>query len=123
MVRFTGDGSYQARDTQDNVIPIQGLAHVLYEDFDELRARRKALDARMASWADQLDEAALSVEFSFKTTAGATVRSLLWQTVGHVFNHQTHHRGQITTLLTQQGLDIGSTDLVAMLREEAGRVR
>jgi uncharacterized damage-inducible protein DinB len=28
-----------------------------------------------------------------------------------MFNHQTHHRGQLTTLLTQQGLDIGTTDL------------
>jgi uncharacterized damage-inducible protein DinB len=28
-----------------------------------------------------------------------------------MFNHQTHHRGQVTTLLTQQGYDIGATDL------------
>jgi len=38
--------------------------------------------------------------------------------VAHVFNHQTHHRGQITTLITQQGRDPGVTDLFAMLREE-----
>ncbi|MCA9592923.1 MAG: hypothetical protein KC776_06415, partial [Myxococcales bacterium] len=38
-----------------------------------------------------------------------------------VFNHQTHHRGQITTLLVQQGCDPGVTDLVAMLRDEASR--
>jgi uncharacterized damage-inducible protein DinB len=31
-----------------------------------------------------------------------------------MFNHQTHHRGQLTTLLTQLGLDIGVTDLAAM---------
>jgi uncharacterized damage-inducible protein DinB len=124
MLRFTGnDDSYQARDAQDNVIRVQGLAQVLYEDFDELRARRTVLDARMARWVDELDEAALSAAFSFKTTAGATVTSLLWQTLGHVFNHQTHHRGQITTLLAQQGVDVGSTDLVAMLREEAQRNR
>jgi uncharacterized damage-inducible protein DinB len=43
--------------------------------------------------------------------------------LGHVFNHQTHHRGQITTLLTQQGVDVGSTDLVAMLREETRHER
>jgi uncharacterized damage-inducible protein DinB len=119
MLRFTSDESYQARDARGAVIRIQGLAQALYEDFDELRARRKELDARMASWVDQLDEAALSAAFSFKTTAGVTVSSLLWQAVGHMFNHQTHHRGQITTVLTQQGVDIGSTDLVAMFREEA----
>jgi uncharacterized damage-inducible protein DinB len=41
--------------------------------------------------------------------------------VAHVFNHQTHHRGQLTTLFTQQGHDPGVTDLYAMLREEAAR--
>ena len=41
----------------------------------------------------------------------------LWWAVAHLFNHQTHHRGQLTTLFTQQGHDPGSTDLFAMLRE------
>ena len=29
----------------------------------------------------------------------------------HLFNHQTHHRGQLTTLLSQLGIDPGVTDL------------
>jgi uncharacterized damage-inducible protein DinB len=123
MLRFTGDESYRARDKLDNVIAVQGLAHVLYEHFDELLARRRVLDDRIASWVEQLDEGALRTEFTYKTSAGAAVSSLLWQTLGHVFNHQTHHRGQITTLLTQQGVDVGSTDLVVMLREETRHVR
>ena len=32
--------------------------------------------------------------------------------VTHFFNHQTHHRGQLTTLLMQQGIDPGATDLM-----------
>jgi len=40
----------------------------------------------------------------------------LWWAVTHFFNHQTHHRGQLTTLLSQQGLDPGVTDLIALLR-------
>ena len=36
----------------------------------------------------------------------------LW--VIQMFNHQTHHRSQILTLLSQQGVDIGATDLPAM---------
>ena len=47
----------------------------------------------------------------------------LWGAVLHVFNHQTHHRGQVTTLFTQQGYDPGVTDLFAMLREEAAQGR
>ena len=38
-----------------------------------------------------------------------------------VFNHQPHHRVQLTTLLSQQGCDPGVTDLFAMLRDEAAR--
>jgi len=36
----------------------------------------------------------------------------------HFFNHQTHHRGQATTLLFQAGIDPGPTDLLVMLMEE-----
>ena len=38
-----------------------------------------------------------------------------WQAITHFFNHQTHHRGQATTLLTQAGVDIGVTDLIALV--------
>jgi uncharacterized damage-inducible protein DinB len=37
-----------------------------------------------------------------------------WVLVAHLFNHQTHHRCQVTTLLSQMGLDLGSTDLPFM---------
>lgn len=33
----------------------------------------------------------------------------------HVFNHQTHHRGQATTLFSQFGIDVGVTDLSALI--------
>ena len=36
------------------------------------------------------------------------------QAIGHIFNHATHHRGQITTLLAQLGVDVGITDLARM---------
>ncbi len=36
----------------------------------------------------------------------------LWFAVSHFFNHQTHHRGQVTTLLSQFGVDPGVTDLI-----------
>jgi uncharacterized damage-inducible protein DinB len=36
----------------------------------------------------------------------------------HLFNHQTHHRGQASTLLSQAGVDIGETDLLALIADE-----
>jgi uncharacterized damage-inducible protein DinB len=35
------------------------------------------------------------------------------------FNHQTHHRGQVSMLLSQAGIDIGVTDLLALIPDEA----
>ncbi len=47
----------------------------------------------------------------------------MWWAVQHFFNHQTHHRGQATTLLKQLGKDPGVTDYVQFLRlEAAGRI-
>lgn len=37
--------------------------------------------------------------------------------VTHFFNHQAHHRGQATTLLSQAGVDMGSTDLLMIVPE------
>jgi len=34
-----------------------------------------------------------------------------WMLVTHLFNHQTHHRGQLTTLIKQLGYEPGITDL------------
>ncbi|WP_239651864.1 DinB family protein [Neosynechococcus sphagnicola] len=34
------------------------------------------------------------------------------------FNHQTHHRGQVITLLSQVGIDVGVTDLLAIIPNE-----
>jgi Uncharacterized protein conserved in bacteria len=39
--------------------------------------------------------------------------------VMHFFNHQTHHRGQVTTLLSQAGVDVGDTDLVVLIPSES----
>ena len=40
----------------------------------------------------------------------------MWIAVTHFFNHQTHHRGQLTTLLMQRGIDPGVTDLIWLPR-------
>ena len=50
-----------------------------------------------------------------KGIAGAKKFATLVQ---HFFNHQTHHRGQVTTLLTQAGQEVGVTDLLALVPDE-----
>jgi uncharacterized damage-inducible protein DinB len=99
---------------------IRSLDQELYADFDELRRERATTDDELSAWVSGLTSELLAAPLVF-TRRGQRLESPLWWTVAHVFNHQTHHRGQITTLLTQQGCDPGSTDLFAMLLSEPAR--
>ena len=99
---------------------IRSLDQELYADFEELRRERVLTDNELSSWVSELTHERLAAPLVFMRR-GQRQESPLWGVVAHVFNHQTHHRGQITTLFMQQGCDPGVTDLYAMLREEAAR--
>ena len=99
---------------------IRSLDQELYGDFEELRRKRATTDDELSAWVSGLTHEWLAAPLVYMRR-GQKHESPLWWAVAHVFNHQTHHRGQITTLLTQQGCDPGVTDLFAMLREEAAR--
>ena len=66
-------------------------------------------------WADQLEDASLAGELTwFSGAIKAEVRKPKWLLVTHMFNHQTHHRGQVHCMLTQTGSKPGDTDLPLM---------
>jgi len=99
---------------------IVALDQELYDDFEELRRERGLTDAQLSAWVAGLTPERLAAPLIF-VRRGHRLETPLWGAVAHLFNHQTHHRGQLTTLLSQQGHDPGVTDLFAMLREEAAR--
>ena len=88
---------------------------MLYEvitDFGELRVEREKMDAFILDWASTLREDWLGKPFEFKSRLdGKTRRAPAWVFVTQLFNHQTHHRGQLTTLIKQLGYDPGATDI------------
>jgi uncharacterized damage-inducible protein DinB len=94
---------------------IQSLDQELYEDFDELRRERATTDDELDAFVATLTDESLRGNLRY-ARRGVVNEFPLWHAVAHVFNHQTHHRGQVTTLLMQAGQDPGVTDLVAMLR-------
>ncbi len=58
----------------------------------------------------------LTSTLAYRTSKGHPMSHELWIALSHWFNHQTHHRGQVTTLFSQLGHDVGVTDaLVFML--------
>jgi uncharacterized damage-inducible protein DinB len=97
---------------------LRSLDQELYADFDELRRERARTDAELSAWVAALTEERLAASLVY-TRAGKRREQPLWAAVAHLFNHQTHHRGQVTTLIMQAGTDPGVTDLIAMLWEEA----
>jgi uncharacterized damage-inducible protein DinB len=86
----------------------------LYSDFSELRVQRELLDRTIMDWAHNLTPAWLDEQLHYTNSSGVTRTLPHWLLVTHMFNHQTHHRGQLTTLLNQMGYDAGVTDLPAM---------
>ncbi len=85
---------------------------MLFESFDELHAARVDADKRIIDWAERIDEKWLDGDLVwFSGAAGRETSKPHRLLVAHFFNHQTHHRGQIHTMLTSVGQQTGDTDL------------
>jgi uncharacterized damage-inducible protein DinB len=94
------------------------LNEVLFTDLAELKVRRDLLDQAITAWAAGLSDADLVHVLHYANTKGVKSQKRLSSLVTHFFNHQTHHRGQATTLLFQAGQDVGVTDLLALIPNE-----
>ena len=94
------------------------LTQPLADSLPQLRAYRERADDAITGFAARITEAQLAAPLRYTNTAGQPQAKHFGGLVQHFFNHQTHHRGQATTLLFQAGVDVGVTDLVAMLPQQ-----
>jgi uncharacterized damage-inducible protein DinB len=100
---------------------VSSLAQELYADFAELKRERAATDAQICEWVGGLGDEDLAGTLTYTSIVNPAPRRMaLWLAVAHFFNHQAHHRGQLTTLLSQRGIDPGVTDLLWLPAEDAG---
>ena len=107
MQRFTGEG-----DAPDR------LDAILHEDLPGLRAARAAEDSRILGWVEGLSDAALAGTISYRrVTTPDLFTQPLAPALSHLFNHQTHHRGQVHALLTGLVGEAPSIDLLPFQRE------
>jgi uncharacterized damage-inducible protein DinB len=95
---------------------VRSLADELHADFDDLRRERAETDAALEGYAAALSPEDLERVLTYRTMAGKSMAFPLWMALTHVFNHQTHHRGQITTLFSQLGRDPGVTDAIVVMQ-------
>ncbi len=112
----TGTGcKFHALQTAKLVFEFESLSQILYANFAELRHERLATDRAIEQWMQELEPAMLSARVSYANTTRSIAREhSLWFGLTHFFNHQTHHRAQVTTLLHQLDRDYGTTDFLAM---------
>ena len=86
-----------------------------YSDWDELKRQRQDTDEAIIAWANGLGAADLDGDLTWYSGAvGREVSRPRGLLIAHFFNHQTHHRGQAHSLLTQAGAKPEATDLAFM---------
>jgi len=94
------------------------LDQVLFDNLGEMLTHRRMLDEVIKQWANALRKEDLQSVLHYASTKGVSAEKRFSSLVLHFFNHQTHHRGQATTLLFQADVDIGVTDLLALIPNE-----
>jgi uncharacterized damage-inducible protein DinB len=107
MHRLTGTGRLPTR-----------LNETIHDDLASLAEERRIQDERLRSHVAGMSDAQFEESWEFRMLTGAVMRQLRRETLAHVFNHQTHHRGQAHAALTLLGVaEPESLDIAAMLRD------
>lgn len=87
----------------------------MFEDKQSFITARQALDQVIIEFINELNEDDCLSILSYQSTKGEVFNKPFFMLLQHLFNHHTHHRGQVTTLLSQIGIDIGETDLLILI--------
>lgn len=114
--RFAAQQGAEVASLQEELFdfpPGASYATLLYAHWSALRAKRERLDTAIEHWLARMPADGPSQTVRYSNTKGVAREHAAWMALTHFFNHQTHHRGQATTLLTQAGIDVGVTDLIS----------
>jgi len=90
-----------------------------FVDVGRLRAKWAEQETRLLAFVGKLTQGDLDRVLEYKTMNFGVYKNPLWQSMQHVVNHGTYHRGQVTTLLRQLGAQPILTDLMHYYRERA----
>jgi uncharacterized damage-inducible protein DinB len=92
------------------------LDAILFERFDDLRRAREQMDRRIEDFFARAPADLAQRTVRYVNNAGIDTQDPLAVILPHFFNHQTHHRAQVHTLLSQLGRDPPVLDLHRVLR-------
>ena len=109
MHRLTGAGEYP-----------KNLSAIVFDDLPSLSAARQLEDQRIVSFVESLSDAQLEELWDYRTLNGTPQKQRRREILAHLFNHQTHHRGQAHAILTALGVaEPDGLDLLLMQRERS----
>jgi uncharacterized damage-inducible protein DinB len=111
-----GDGMWMNR-IAGTPRPAVGIADsgALHADWADLKAERARFDQTIIDWAETVAPSWLAADMTYYSFAvQRDVTQPHWVLVTHLYNHQTHHRGQVHCMLTQAGEHPDDTDLPFM---------
>ncbi len=91
------------------------LDQLVANDIETLNKLRQELDRIIIQWCAEIAPADLEHSLEYFDTKGNLYNKNFGLLIQHFFNHQTHHRGQVSTLIVQQGVDVGVTDLLKLI--------
>ena len=110
MKRFTGTGEAPT-----------SLDTILFDELESLTEARRAEDNRIAAWISGLSQSDLDGRFTFTPVSNPVpITQRIAPTLAHLFNHQTHHRGQCHMTLTALGKPSLALDMSYFLRTPDG---
>lgn len=111
------DRIWMSRLTGSGPLPVR-LDAILYEELAQLAEARRGEDERIVRFVESLTDAQLDASIEYRTLNGAAQQQKMREVLAHLFNHQTHHRGQAHAILTTLGVkEPDSLDVLWMLRE------
>ena len=135
--QFTKDLGSSFRSVRDTMAHIMGAEWLWLERFQgrtarlpsgdqfpdlaSLRTRWTEVERDLLAYVGGLSAADLERSFDYWDMKGNPHTSLLRETLQHVANHSTYHRGQVTTLFRQLGAKPIGTDLIGFYRERAAQ--
>lgn len=113
---LVGDRIWLAR-IERQPAPALKLDDQPFDDLPSLKTARIAEDDRIVMLTEGYDDDDIDASITYRTVTNpqqmTTPLHLCWL---HLFNHQTHHRGQIHDMLTQTDVAPPSLDLIFYLR-------
>lgn len=117
------DRLWVARLEGDDVKGITSLDQILYKEFKELSLAREVQDQKFIELVDGMTSKEFSKKLKYQRINGKECEDAKGEMLITLYNHQTHHRGQVHTMLTQIGLSPPDMDVTDFLQSENSDIK